>query len=255
MGAALRGARPLAHRLGYRVYSDDDVELLRRALALRERGLSVPAALERARDAGGLTDRPSIYAAIVSGGAAAPQLLRKRTLMAISRAIEDEALARAAGPVVFAAFQSERHYRAVQHRYERLAANADAAVVFADFPDSRELDGRPAEVPIEPDEALGNEWAVVIDAPGYAACLLAWEHPRSGDVADRERLFESMWTLDPQTVRRAAQVSCGLVARSCPDLAARVERLLTDRPMAVETPAPGLTALTNRLVAYLEASA
>ena len=240
---------------GYRVYSDDDVELLRRALALRERGLSVPAALERARDAGGPTDRPSIYGAIVTGeGAAAPQVLRKRTLMAISRAIEDETLARAAGPVVFAAFQHERHYRAVQHRYERLAANADAAVVFADFAEPREVEGLPAEVPIDPEDALGNEWAVVIDAPGYAACLLAWEHPRRRDLelADRERRFESMWTMDPRVVRRAAQVSCGLAARWCPELAGRVERLLTDRPLAVEAPAPGLTALTNRLVAYLE---
>ena len=45
---------------GYRVYSSEDVELLRRAVAFRARGLSVPAALERARSLGE-TDRPSIY--------------------------------------------------------------------------------------------------------------------------------------------------------------------------------------------------
>ena len=33
---------------GYRVYAAADVETLRRVLAYRERGLSVPAALERA---------------------------------------------------------------------------------------------------------------------------------------------------------------------------------------------------------------
>ena len=31
-----------------------------------------------------------------------------------------------------------------------------------------------------------------------------------------------------------------------------VETLLRDRPLAMEVPAPALTALTNRLVAYLE---
>ena len=119
---------------GYRLYTDGDVELLRRAVAFRERGLSVSAALERARGVGGPTDRPSIFAAIASGETPVrPLVLRKRTLLAISRAIEDETLARAAAPVVFAAFQTERNYRAVQHRYERLAHNADAAVVFADF--------------------------------------------------------------------------------------------------------------------------
>ncbi|HZB77806.1 MAG TPA: MerR family transcriptional regulator, partial [Solirubrobacteraceae bacterium] len=120
---------------GYRVYTQDDVDMLRRAVAFRERGLSVPAALERAKSIGE-TDRPSIYGAIVSGGEApaTPRLLRKRTLIQISRAIEDETMARAASPVVFGAFQRVRNYRAVQHRYRRMAENADATVVFADFP-------------------------------------------------------------------------------------------------------------------------
>ena len=43
-----------------------------------------------------------------------------------------------------------------------------------------------------------------------------------------------------------------LARAAAPELAARIERLLADRPLAVEAPAPGLTALTNRLVAYLE---
>src|SRR3954469_12295594 len=34
---------------GYRIYTVEDVELLRRAVAFRSRGLSVPAALDRAR--------------------------------------------------------------------------------------------------------------------------------------------------------------------------------------------------------------
>ena len=46
---------------GYRRYSDDDVAALRRVQAYRHRGLSVPAAIERAREACAETDRPSIY--------------------------------------------------------------------------------------------------------------------------------------------------------------------------------------------------
>lgn len=241
---------------GYRLYTDGDVELLRRAVAFRERGLSVSAALERARGVGGPTDRPSIFAAIASGEAPVrPLVLRKRTLLAISRAIEDETLARAAAPVVFAAFQTERNYRAVQHRYERLAHNADAAVVFADFAAPRAEEGMPAEVPIASDDALGNEWAVIVDAPGYAACLLAWERPRSPEELggpELERRFESLWTMDPAVVRRAALVGCSLTREACPELAAKLDRLLADRPLAMEAPAPGLTALTNRLVSYLE---
>jgi MerR family transcriptional regulator, light-induced transcriptional regulator len=241
---------------GYRVYTEDDVDMLRRAVGFRERGLSVPAALDRARSHGAATDRPSIYGAIVSGEApVAPHVLRKRTLIGLSRAMEDEALARAAGPVVFAAFQHTRFYDRERHRYLRLAENADAAVVFADFDGPREPEGEPAEVPIAPDAALGNEWAVIIDAPGFSACLLAWERPRSPEerrLPDRERRFESLWTMDPGVVRRASLVGCSLTRGSCPALADRIERTLADRPLGLEAPAAGLTALTNRVVSYLD---
>ena len=238
---------------GYRLYSPADVDVLRRVVELRKGGLSVPAALERARaTTAGPTDRPSIFGAVPNGGRV--RRLRKRTLIALSRAIEDEAMASAAGPIVFGAFQQVRHYRASAHRYRRLAERADAAVVFADFDVPRVAPGEPAEVPIPADAALGNEWAVVIDAPGYAACLLAWERPEEQRLPDLDRRFESLWTTDPAVVRRAALVGCSLTRASCPELAERIERLLADRPLATEQPAPALTALTNRLVAYLEAA-
>jgi len=242
---------------GYRRYSAADVELIRRVASYREGGLSVPAALERARASSPTTDRPSIYGAVMSSGVGVqPQLLRKRTLTSISRAIEDETLARAAGPVVIGAFQREANYRVVEHRYKRLAEVADAALVFADFDEVRQGNGHPAEVPVAPEDAVGNEWAVVIDAPGYAACLLAWEHPRSVTEnqggSDGDRRFEAVWTMDPQTVRRASLISCALAARADRTIGEKIEAQLRDRPLAVETPAPGLTALCNRMIRYLE---
>jgi len=242
---------------GYRVYAQEDVELLRRAVALRGRGLSVPAALERARTLVSATDRPSLYGAIATGEVPInPLQLRKRSLIAISHAIEDETLARAAAPIVFAAFQHVRHFEAERHRYRRLAERAEAAVVFADFPHARVQEREPAEIPISADAALGNEWAVIVDAPGYAACLLAWERPRSPAEQrqpESERRFEALWTLDPAMVRRAALVGATLTRAAAPVLAEQIERSLAERPLAVETPAHGLTALVNRLVAYLEA--
>lgn len=241
---------------GYRVYSEHDVDVLRRVLAFRSRGLSVPASLERARGSDGNgSDRPSLYGALATSGAPlVVHRLRKRTLLAISRAIEDETLARAAEPFVAGAFQTERNYRAVEHRYRRIAQLGDAVVVFADFPAVGRPEGAPVEIPIPAEDALGNEWAVVVDAPGYAACLLAWEQPQSpdADLPDAERRFEAAWTLDPEVVRRASQVSCALVRRADPKLAGEYEQLLADRPLAVEAPAPGLTALTNRMLAYMD---
>jgi DICT domain-containing protein len=240
---------------GYRRYPADVVQVLRRVVDLRERGLSVPAAIEQARGHGTVTDRPSIYATIA--GDQRPQLLRKRTLVALSRAIEDEAMSRAAAPVAFGAFQHERFYRGVEHRYRRLARMADAVAVFADFPGVAEEAGV-VQVPIAPEDALGNEWAVVIDAPGYAACLVAWEPAVGlvpGGAHDLDRRFEAVWTLDPEITRRAAHAAARLVGRRDGAVGERLETLLADRPLAMERPSPTLTALTNRIVAYVEASA
>jgi DICT domain-containing protein len=246
---------PLPERTasGYRRYTEADVDALRKVLALRHRGLSVPAAISRAQDnTGGPSDHPSIYAAVAAQDPTArPRVLRKASLVALSRAIEHEALALAAAPVVFGAFQEERFYRQVEKRYRRLAAHADASAVFADFPGGlRAPAGGPAEIPIAPDDALGNEWAVIIDAPGYAACLLAWEQP--GASSDPERRFESIWTVDPEATRRAALVAARLAGREDPALGERLGELLADRPLALEEPAPALTALTNRMIAYLD---
>lgn len=241
---------------GYRVYSEADVETLRRVAAFRERGLSIAAALARARSREPGSDRPSLYGALASGGERLTvHKLRKKTLLAISRAIEDETLARAAGPFVVGAFQRVENYRAVEHRYRRMARVGDAVVVFADFERVATASGHPTEVPIDPDDSVGNEWAVVVDAPGYAACLLAWEPPRregDDDVPDADRRFEAAWTLDAQVVRRAALTACGLVRRCDPALAGAYEELLAERPLALEAPAPGLTALTNRMLAYMD---
>ena len=244
---------------GYRVYAADDVETMRRVLAYRHRGLSVPAAIERARETGGPRDHPSIYAAVAAadhGGR--PQILKKSTLVALSRAIEHETLAQAAAPVLFGAFQHEEFYRDVEPRYRRISQFSDAAVAFADFKQLRRPAGGPIEVPIAPEDKLGNEWAVIVDAPGYAACLLAWEMPgatQPGDPGDLNRRFEAIWTLDPRATRKASQVAARLAGRADPALGKHLEDLLADRPLARAEPAPTLTARTNRVVAYLEAAA
>jgi DICT domain-containing protein len=242
---------------GYRRYGPEDVEGLRRVVAYRHRGLSIPAAIERAREVGGASDHPSIYAAVrATDHGARPQVLRKSTLVAISRAIEHETLARAAAPVLFGAFQQEAFYREVEPRYRRMARNADMAAVFADFPAVRRPPGGgPVEIPIAQDDALGNEWAVVVDAPGYAACLLAWEQPgvtEPGDPEDMTRRFEAIWTVDPVATRRAAQAAAKLVGRADAKLGSAFEEALADRPLALQDTAPALTALTNRVVAYME---
>ena len=179
-----------------------------------------------------------------------PQRLRKPTLIAISRAIEEEALARAAGPVVIGAFQSERNYRAVEHRYRRLAHVADAVGVFATFDEVQDRQRRRARRdPGRTTDALGHEWAVIVDAPGYAACLVGWEPP---DSTPRERVFEAVWTMDPSVVRRAAQVGAALARVQRARVVGAAASIARRPPARRRVADPGLTALTNRMLGYLD---
>jgi len=241
---------------GYRRYRPDDVETLRRVQAYRATGLSVTAAIERAREAGGASDLPSLYAAIAATAhGATAQVLCKPTLEALSRAIEHETLAHAAAPVLVGAFQRERFYRPIEARWRRMADHADAAVVFADFERTRRPPGGPIELPIARGDALGNEWALIVDAPGFAACLAGWERPEAsgpGAGEDRARRFETIWTLDPEATRRAARAATRLAASIDAGCGAELDGVLADRPLALEHPVPALTALANRVVAYLE---
>src|SRR3954447_24675010 len=71
---------------GYRRYTPEDVETLRRVQAYRRPGLSRSAAAARPGEAGGPWDRPSLYAAVASAEhGARPQVLRKPTLESLSR--------------------------------------------------------------------------------------------------------------------------------------------------------------------------
>ena len=238
---------------GYRRYSDEDVDALRRIASYRRAGLSIPAAIDRVRETAPADEPLSMYAAVRAlDEAARPQLLRKRTLEALSRAIEHETLASASSPVVFAAFQRERSYRPVAHRYQRIARQARAATVFADFARLQRDATGIVEVPIDLDDAIGNEWAVVVDAPGYAACLLAWEHPLREVGEEDDRRFEAIWTIDPRAVRRAGEVAARLAAQADAAYGAELEHALESRPLALESPAPALTSLTNRAIAYLD---
>ncbi len=236
---------------GYRRYCEDDVEAVRRVAALRERGVSVAEAIASARAGGEV--HASLYAAVTgSDPAARPLLLRKASLVAISRAIEHETMATGSRPVVIGAFQREGFYRAVEHRYRRMAQVADAVCVFADFAGVRHTAGAPVELPLRPEDVLCNEWTVIVDSPGFAACLLAWEQPDPPAPDDPDRRFESLWTMDPRATRRAARAAARLARRVDAAYADELYALLEDRPLAFEEPAPTLTALANRVVGYLE---
>jgi DICT domain-containing protein len=244
---------PVPERLpsGHRRYTDDDVQRVRQVSRDREAGMSMPAAIERAEQLASEPE-PSIFAGVRRRRPdLQPYLLAKRTLIALSHAIEDECAARAEKPVLFGSFQRERFYRNAEARWRDLARTSAAAVVFADFDVKHTPEHAPAELPIDRSDPLGREWSLICDAPGYAAFLAAWERPGQDSVPDLERRFETVWSVEPRLVREAARIAAGLVERTAPELVDPiVERLRhTPPPSADELRLFG--ALTNRMVAYV----
>jgi DICT domain-containing protein len=213
------------------------------------------AAVERALRAGAPPE-DSIFAALRRKRPDLPAYaLPKRTLIALSHAIEDECAARAEHPVLFGAFQRERFYRASKPRWRELAGTAELAVVFADFEQRGDPDGGPVELPIGRCDPLAREWAVVCDAPGYSACLSAWEPPGQDCVDDGDRVLETVWSVEPDVVRLAACVAREIAARCAPDAVGPADRVLGPAPDPSVDDLRRVSALTNRIVAYVAGGA
>ena len=184
--------------------------------------------------------------------AARPQVLRKRTLIAISAARSSTRRSptprrRWCSPPS----SSERFYRAVEQRYRRLAARPTRATcsrtstpwraATARRPRSRSHRRRAGQR-----VGGGRRRAGLRRVP---AGLGAAARDRAGA---RPRCAGSRRS-GPSTPRRAAR---GEVGGGWPAArrrsTGRASRTARPRPLALEQPAPALTALTNRLVGYLE---
>ncbi len=242
--------KPQRRSSGHRRYSELDVAKVRAVLRARESGLSLQAAIERA--AGDADEQPpSVYAALRERfPALEAQLLPKRALLAMSRAIEDECLARAERPVLFGCFQRERFYRASEARWQELARTSERAVALADFRRVRRPRHAPVEVPIRPGEPLAREWAIVCESPSFAACLTGWERPRE---APGPRVFEAAWTVEAPAVRLAAQVCWRLASQRAPDAVADLRERLFDAPVTREHELRSAVQLSTRMVRYATA--
>ena len=153
---------------------------------------------------------------------------------------------------MFGAFQEEKHYRRSEHRWQELARGADAALVFAGFEaPTTSGAGLPVEVPLSARAPMRREWAVVCDSPGFTAVLTAWELPGQRGVADADRLFESIWTIEPGPVRDAARICARVAHEAGVPEAEDVRRALAADPERVPDPTAG-GALLLRVLSYVD---
>ncbi len=242
---------PVRRPGGHHRYSARDVEIVREVLRLREQGLSITAAIARARTAE--SERPtSIFAGLREARPdLQPVALSKRALLDLTHAFEDEYCARAGAGLLIASFQRARFFRQSERRWRELARTAELACVLADFETAREPAGGPIEVPVGRDHPLAREWTLVIDAPGGRACLAAWEQPASTDLPDLQRRFEVVWSFEPEVVQVAAAIAIEIVRELAPAVAGRLPPP-PDGPVSTSSPELRFaTGLAHRIVGYL----
>jgi DICT domain-containing protein len=237
---------------GHRRYADADSALIAEVLRLRASGMSLQAAIGQAAAREAEADL-SVFAGLRRRHPGlAPQELSKATLLALTRAIEDECTARAEQVALFAGFQRERFYRYSGVRWKELARTARAVVVFADFGESSGPDATPLTVRIPADAPLLREWFLVCAAPDYSAFVSGWEFPGQQDAADADRRFEVLWSVDPPAVRDAALI-CAQLARA---LSPGLGPVLADLPFGPPVPASAdlqrAIGLFNRMASYLD---
>jgi MerR family transcriptional regulator, light-induced transcriptional regulator len=236
---------------GHRRYHERDVDAVIDVLRDREAGSTLEAALARAKRRT-VAPTTSVFAAIRHAvPELPPAVLSKRSMLAISRAIEDEAAGRARGAMFFGAFQAERFWRATRARWRDVAARADIVVALGIFRKARRH-GNLFEVTIPPSSPMAREWAVVCDATSFAAALVGVERPGQDDRVDDERVFEALWTVEPAAVRSAARATAEIARAATSTLDALLPARLAESPAATFDIIRSATTLTNRIVSYLE---
>lgn len=233
---------------GHRRYDEGAVAAIGRVVRERSLGMSLEAAIERSQLVP--TSEPSIFAGLRAAAPELPvQVMGAGSMLAISRAIEDECYAHGDSHVIFGAFQSERAFRRAAHRWRELGRTGDYALVFAGFRRAR-MDARPQEMPLDRNSVVRREWAVVCESPTFSACLAGWERPRRGSGSPAR--FEAIWTVEPRLVRAACLVCVDLVGRRQPGLANEIDQRLQSQPDLRVEPMRSATIVTNRVVGYLD---
>jgi DICT domain-containing protein len=242
---------PVRTESGHRRYSEADLAAVQRVRRDRGAGLSLAAAITRARSAVAPGEQSLHVALRRFRPQLAPQLLRKPALDAISRAIEDDFLSRSDDAVLFGAFQRERFYRQAERRWRELSRATTLTAVFADFQRARRPRGAPAEVPLGISDPLNREWAVICDGPSHSACMIGWERPAKRHRRDQDRSFEVIWTVEPEAVREVIRVGAKIADSSMPELRERLPEWLESPATPATAELTRATELANRMVAYL----
>jgi HD-GYP domain-containing protein (c-di-GMP phosphodiesterase class II) len=179
----------------------------------------------------------------------------KRTLIALSHAMEDRGLESPAHrPLVFAGFQRARFFAHDRARYEAIAAGSTMCVVAAGGLESH-VDDRLTMLGVGPGDAFWRDWTLVVyGGASHASVLVARDLPEHDvdGVPTRDRAFEAAWSYDPSLAHAAARWVETYLTERDPELGERWAGRLAELPGPAERPDAGVSAIGGRLVSAME---
>lgn len=194
------------------------------------------------------------------------QVYFKSSLTALSHAMEDQVLAGSDQHLVIASFQRERFYRQEAHRYRRIAERTSQVYVLAapetEFKNSSEFY---ETVAFESEDALSQEWHLVVIGHQYANCLICRERPApmhdsSDTEIDPSRRFEGIWTFDRSVSQQVAELLLNRIQVYRPELALKITAAKTEYLATTSLNSSRFTQdssnpdpFVQRLVTYLQA--
>ena len=162
-----------------------------------------------------------------------PQMYFKSSLTALSHAMEDQVLAGEDQPLIIATFQKERFYRQEAHRYKKIARLSPQVYVLTapetEFSNSSDLYEK---IAFDSDDALAQEWHLVVIARNYANCLICREkivppsENKSKVTMDNNRRFEGIWTCDRFVSKKAAELFLYRIKEYRPELEDKIASAL-----------------------------
>jgi signal transduction histidine kinase len=184
-----------------------------------------------------------------------PRRLSKSTLTELSHVLENTVIAHDLPGAVFTGFQRSRHWYRELERYQRLVApRARSVAVFAAGNLDTMAEDDIVRVPLAEDDPLVEEWFLVVLTPAFTAVLVGEE---TGEVRDEDageeldRVFDTVWSLEPATVGAITAFLQAEVARIDPLMGERMTEALVAYP-----PIPAddwvREEATHELVAALE---
>ena len=194
----------------------------------------------------------SVYSQILAHFPADWQPIRcsKSTLVDLSHSIEETFIGHHLRGVLFTGFQESRHWQQEIERYQQISRYAEQVCIFSGHPLPVESLYGEIRITLPDNTPLRQEW-FVIALTEHFCCVLAGLDSLAPATHESRRMFDTIWSFDPDVITPIMQMLSLLVEDVRPEKAAHIQQALDHYPPIIPDPVY-LTLLTLQFIHHLE---